>query len=72
LNDFMKFLNDFTIFNDLDTHLLKLQWCCEKCQRVNDKFQLGEMYLNGIIGDDSRDYPLQKGKLSNLKKQQMK
>jgi hypothetical protein len=25
LNDFMKFLNDFTIFNDLDTHLLKLQ-----------------------------------------------
>jgi hypothetical protein len=44
----------------------------QKMPRVQDKFQPGEMYLNGIIGDDSRDYRLQKGKLSNPKKQQMK
>jgi hypothetical protein len=32
LDDFMKlFLDDFTIFSDLDTHLPILQWCCEKC-----------------------------------------
>ncbi len=44
----------------------------QKMSRVHDKFQLGEMYLNGIIEDDSRDYCLQKGKLLNPKNQQMK
>jgi hypothetical protein len=32
LDDFIKlFLDDFMVFNDLDTHLSKLHKCFEKC-----------------------------------------
>jgi len=28
------FLDDFNMFNDLDTHLLKLQLCFDKCKKI--------------------------------------
>jgi hypothetical protein len=35
LGVFMKlFLDDFNMFNDLDTHLLKLQLCFDKCKKI--------------------------------------
>jgi hypothetical protein len=39
---------------------------------VQDRFQLWEIFLHGILGDESKNYHLQKGKLSNPKKEQMK
>jgi hypothetical protein len=33
LNQFMKiFLNDFTIYSDMETHLMKLKLCFQKCK----------------------------------------
>jgi len=66
---FMKlFLDDFNMFNDLNTHLTKLWLCFNKCRNFDIKFESWKMYvpraLNVILG-----YVVSKeGKLPNLKK----
>ncbi len=69
LGMFMKlFLDDFSMFNNLDTHLPKLQLCFDKCREFNISFNLKKcMFLvhsSIILG-----YLVSKeGKLSDLKK----
>jgi hypothetical protein len=63
LDDFMKhFLDDFTIFNDLDTHLSKLRKCFEKCQEYGISLNLekcaimvfSSMILSFIISKEGK------------------
>lgn len=51
LDNFMKlFLDDFTIFSDLDIHLPKLQWCCKKCQEYMISLNLEKCALMVLLG----------------------
>jgi hypothetical protein len=34
------FLDDFNVFNDLKTHMAKLQLCLDKCQKFSISFNL--------------------------------
>jgi len=67
LDNFMKlYLDDFTIFNDLATHLTKLQQCFEKCWEYDINLEkcifmvFSRMIFENIISKE--------GKLSNPKK----
>ncbi len=55
LRVFMKlFLNDFSVFNDLKTHLTKLWLCFDKCQEFSISLNLEKcmflVYLGVILG----------------------
>jgi hypothetical protein len=69
LGMFMKlFLNDFSVFNNLDTHLPKLQLCFDKCRKfgisLNPEKCMFLMHSSIILG-----YVISKeGKLPDLKK----
>jgi hypothetical protein len=69
LGMFMKlFLDDFSMFNDLNTHLTKLQLCFDKCRKFDISSNLEKcmffMHLDIILG-----YVVSKeGKLQDLKK----
>lgn len=68
LDDFMKFfLDDFTISNDLDTHLSKLRWCFEVCweygMSLNSEKCAFMVFLGMIVG-----FIISEGKLLNSKK----
>ncbi len=62
------FLDNFNVFNNLDTHLPKLQLCFDKCREfgisLNSKKYMFMVHSCIILG-----YVVsQEGKLSNLKK----
>lgn len=62
------FLDDFSIFSDLKTNLIKLQLCFDKCQEFNIYFNLEKcmflVFFNVILG-----YIMSKeGKVLDLKK----
>jgi len=41
LDQFMKiFMDDFTVYNDMDNHLSKLKLCFEKCKKFKINFNL--------------------------------
>jgi hypothetical protein len=55
LDDFMTlFLDDFTTFTDLDTHLSKLWWCFDKCWEyginLNSEKCVFMVFLGMILG----------------------
>jgi hypothetical protein len=66
---FMKLLlDDFNMFNDLDTHLTKLWLCFDKCREfnisLNPKKCMFLVHLSIILGY----VVFKEGKLSDLKK----
>ncbi len=55
LGVFMKlFLDDFNVFSDLKTHLVKLQLCFDKCQEFGINFNLENcmfmVFFSVIVG----------------------
>jgi hypothetical protein len=60
---FMKiFLDDFTIFNDLSTHLKKHKKCFLKCKEYGISLNLGKMCIYGLFWNYYRIHNLQRGK----------
>jgi HKD family nuclease len=62
------FLDNFTIYNDMDIHLQKLKLCFQKCKEFGISMNLDKcvfMVFSGII---LRFIVSKKGKLPNLKK----
>jgi hypothetical protein len=65
---FKDYLDDFTVFNDLHTHLSKIWRCFEKCQEYGISFnpkKCAFMVFSSII---LRFIVSKEGKLPNLKK----
>jgi hypothetical protein len=62
------FLDDFSVFSNLDTHLLKLQLCFDKCREFGISLNL-EKYMFLVHSCVILGYVVSKeGKLSYLKK----
>jgi hypothetical protein len=69
LDDFMQFfLDDFTIFNDLDIHLSRLQKCFEKCQKYGISFNPKICAFMVLLGMILRLIVSKEGKLLDPKK----
>ncbi len=50
LNTFMEiFLDDFTIYNDMETHLQKFILCFQECKEYKRQFKLEEMRFYGLF-----------------------
>jgi hypothetical protein len=53
LNNFIKiFLDDFIIYNDMETHLQKLKLCFQKCKEYNISLNLDRcvfMVFSGVV-----------------------
>jgi hypothetical protein len=55
LDQFMKiFLDDFIIYNDLESHLMKLKLCFQKCREYKISLNPKEMCLYGIFRTNFR------------------
>jgi len=69
LDDFMQFfLDDFTIFNDLDIHLSRLQKCFEKCQKYGISLNPKNCAFMVLLGMILRLIVSKEGKLLDPKK----
>jgi hypothetical protein len=62
------FLDDFTIFNDLDIHLSKVWKCFEKCQEYKVSLKLKNCAFMVLLGMILRFIVSKKGKLLDPKK----
>jgi hypothetical protein len=71
LNHFMNiFLNDFTIYNDIESHLMKFRLCFQKCKEYRINFNLKKyafMVFSRLI---LRFIVSKEGKILNPKKVQ--
>ncbi len=66
---FMKiFLDDFTIFNNMETHLDKMWFCFLKCHEFGNKFNLEKCAFMVYFGFNIGFIISKEGKLHDLKK----
>jgi hypothetical protein len=62
------FLDNFNVFNNLDTHLPKLQLCFDKCREFGISLNYEKYMLMVHLGIILEYMVSQKGKLLDLKK----
>jgi hypothetical protein len=71
LNQFMKiFLDDFTVYSDMENHLMKLKLCFQKCKEYKISFNLKKCAFMVFLGLILRFIVSKEGKIPNLKKVQ--
>jgi len=61
LKKFMRiFLDDFIVYNDMDTHLQKLRLCFHKCREFGISLNLNKCVFYGIFKDNTRVYNIKR------------
>jgi hypothetical protein len=61
-------LDDFTIYNDMETHLQKLRLCFHKCREYNIGLNLEKCFFMVLLGMILGFIVSKEGKLLDLKK----
>jgi len=61
LENFMKiFLDDFTMYNDMESHLQKLRLCFQKCKKYGISLNLDKCAFMVFFKDDIESYYFQR------------
>ncbi len=64
------FLDDFTIYNDMENHLMKLRLCFQKCKRYIINFNRKKCAFMVFLGPILGFIVYKEGKIPNPKKVQ--
>jgi len=67
-NFMMIFLDDFTMYNDMESHLQKLRLCFQKCRGYNISLNLDKCAFMVFLGMNLGFIVSKEGKLPNPKK----
>jgi hypothetical protein len=62
------FLNDFTIYSDMESHLMKLKLCFKKCREYKINFNLEKYAFMVFLGLIFRFIVSKEGKIPDPKK----
>jgi len=62
------FLDNFTIYNDMESHLMKFKLCFQKCKEYEINLSLEKMCFYGIFKTNFRVIVSKEGKIPNLRK----
>jgi hypothetical protein len=72
LDQFMKiFLDDFTIYNDMESHLMKLKLCFQKCKKYRINFNIDKCAFMVFLGQILGFIVSKEGKILDPKKVQI-
>jgi hypothetical protein len=62
------FLDDFTVYNDMESHLMKLRLCFQKCKKKEINLNLDKCAFMVFLGLILSFIVYKEGKILNFKK----